>query len=171
LHSLKPNDTLIMLRGVPPGYAWKPNQHKHVALIAGGAGITPMYQLIRGILSNPEDQTRITLVWGVNTDADLFLSSELAGLQERFPGRLRTIYAVSRPAPGSPHHSGYVTRQLLEESGLRAGKSGDSGNDTKVLVCGPPPMEKALTASSGLGSPKGGILAELGYSTKQIYKF
>ncbi|KAL1845320.1 hypothetical protein VTK73DRAFT_689 [Phialemonium thermophilum] len=172
LHSLKPGDTLTF--APLKGYAWTPNQHRHVALVAGGAGITPMYQLMRGILRDPADHTRITLVWGVNTDDDLFLRDELADLQRRFPGRLRTVYTVSRPVDGSPHRRGYVTRELLESAGLGAGKGedGDADSVTKVLVCGPPPMEKALTGASGWGGKAaGGVLAELGYTKDQIHRF
>lgn len=171
LHSLKPDDSLIMIRGVPPGYKWTRNQHAHVALVAGGAGITPMYQLTRGILADPEDRTRITLVWGVNTDADLFLREEFSALEKQFPGRFRAIYAVSRPEPGSPYPRGYVTAPLLDEAGLKAGEA--DNKDTKVFVCGPPTMEKALVDTKGFGksATNGGVLAELGYTPAQIHRF
>lgn len=173
LHAMQPGDSIVMIRGVPPGYRWTANQHAHVALVAGGAGITPVYQLARGILRNPEDRTRVTLVWGVNTDADIFLRDEFAALEAEFPDRFRAVYAVSHPVPGSPHPKGYVTRQLLEEVGLSA--AGDKKNindaDTKVFVCGPPAMEQALTGTKGFGRSKSGILAELGYTPTQIHKF
>ena len=166
---MKKGESIIMIRGVPPGYRWTPNQHKHVALVAGGAGITPMYQLARGILSNPEDRTRVTLVWGVNGDDDVFLRDEFAALEERFPGRFRAVYTVSRPQPESVFPRGYITRQLLDDIGLGARSAGNA--DTKVFVCGPPAMEEALTGAKGFGKPKGGVLAELGYTPAQIHKF
>ncbi|RYP92499.1 hypothetical protein DL770_001365 [Monosporascus sp. CRB-9-2] len=169
LHSLKPNDSIIMIRGVPPGYRWTANQHPHVALIAGGAGITPMYQLTRGILNNPEDKTKITLVWGVNSDADIFLREEFSALEKKFPGRFRAVYVVSNPEPGSPHPKGYVDKQILDKTGLSGKDIGN--NDTKIFVCGPPAMEKALTGAKGFGKPKSGILTELGYTPAQIHRF
>ncbi len=166
---MKPGDSIIMIRGVPPGYKWIPNQHSHVALVAGGAGITPIYQLAKGILNNPEDKTRITLVWGVNTDADIFLREEFSALERRFPGRFRAVYAISHPEPGSPYPKGYVTKQVLDEAGLGAGAA--ENKDTKVFVCGPPAMEKALAGAKGFGGSKSGILAELGYTSAQVHKF
>jgi cytochrome-b5 reductase len=59
-----------------------------------------MYQLIRGILKNPEDRTKITLVSGVNTEKDILLRPELEGLAERFPGRFEYLFTVSRPKGG-----------------------------------------------------------------------
>ena len=39
-------------------------RHEKIGLIAGGTGITPCYQLIKHILNNPNDKTKITLVYG-----------------------------------------------------------------------------------------------------------
>lgn len=160
LHSLKPGDKLTF--APIKGLAWTPNKHDHVALIAGGAGITPMYQLARGILRNPDDQTRITVVWGVNTDSDIFLKDELAALERNYPGRFKAVYAVATPDAGSPHQKGFVTKQVLEKAGLSPKE--EKNRDVKVLVCGPPPMEKALKGTKG-------ILAELGYGKDQVYSF
>ena len=161
LHSLQPGDTLTM---VPiKELAWTPNQHAHVALIAGGAGISPMYQLARGILHNPADQTRVTLVWGVNTDEDVFLKGEFAEWERQYPGRFRAVYVVAAPEKGSPYQKGFVTKTVLEGVGLAAGAEGN--RDVKVLVCGPPAMEKALKKK------KTGVLAELGYRPDQVYSF
>ncbi|KAL2017076.1 hypothetical protein VTK56DRAFT_2599 [Thermocarpiscus australiensis] len=167
LHSLKPGDTLT----VAPikGLAWTPNMHPHVALIAGGAGITPMYQLARGILGNPDDNTRITLVWGVNTDADIFLGDEFAALEKKYPGRFKAVYVVAAPDARSPHQKGFVTWEFLEGVGLSARE--EKNRDIKVLVCGPPAMEKALKGGKGFGRGGPGVLAELGYRPDQIYSF
>lgn len=129
-------------------------------LIAGGAGITPVYQLIRGILQNPGDQTKVTLVFGVNTDADLLLRNEFDEYETRFPGRFKVIYTISNPVDGSPFLKGYVTKDLLKEVAPVSGNS-------KVFVCGPPPMENALVGSRR----QPGILEELGYRKDQIHKF
>jgi cytochrome-b5 reductase len=161
LHSLQPGDTLTF--APIKELAWTPNKHPHVALIAGGAGITPMYQLARGILLNPDDRTRVTLVWGVNTDEDIFLRDEFAALEKQFPGRFKAEYVVANPAAGSPYQKGFVTKQMLEGAGLAA--SEERNRDVKVLVCGPPAMEKAL---KGKGT---GVLAQLGYTPDQVYSF
>jgi cytochrome-b5 reductase len=132
-------------------------------MIAGGAGITPMYQLLRGIFRNPEEKTRVTLVWGVNTDEDIFLRNEFAELEKKYPGRFRAVYTVSQPSEGSKERKGYVTKELLEAEGLAANAEGNK--DVKVLVCGPPAMEKALKTRGT------GVLAQLGYRPDQIHSF
>lgn len=167
LHSLQPGSSLLF--APLKELAWMPNKHAHVALIAGGAGITPMYQLVRGILSNPQDRTRVTLVWGVNADEDVFLADEFAALERKHPGQFKAVYVVSRPGPESKYARGYVTREVLEKAGVTGTGQGE---DVKVLVCGPPAMEKALTGSKGLfGSAKTGVLQEMGFRGDQIHRF
>lgn len=72
LHTLQPGDTLTFA-ATQKGYPWTPNKFSQIYLIAGGAGITPIYQLIQGILNNPHDKTKISLIFGVNTEQDLLL--------------------------------------------------------------------------------------------------
>lgn len=161
LHSLRPGDTLTFAATLK-GFPWTPNKYSQVYLIAGGAGITPIYQLIQGILNYPDDQTKINLVFGVNTEEDLLLRDELEQYKKRFPGRFNYIYTVSHPhEDGSSLRKGYVTEQLLRDVMRGADK------DTHVFVCGPPGMEDAL-----VGSRKSvGVLSRLGFSKDQIYKF
>jgi cytochrome-b5 reductase len=40
LHDMRPEQRLEF-KGPIPKYPWSPNKHNHIALIAGGTGITP----------------------------------------------------------------------------------------------------------------------------------
>lgn len=162
LHSLQPGDSLTFLTSLP-GFSWKPNQFQHVYLLAGGAGITPIYQLMRGIFNNPDDKTKVTLVFGVNTEEDLLLRNELEDYARRFPDRFKYTYTASRPVrEDSAVRKGYIDEELLG----RVLEKGSMKN-SKVFVCGPPAMEEALVGSWG----KSGILARLGVEKGQIYRF
>lgn len=166
LHAMQPGDTLYFA-GPLPGFKWAPNKHPHVGLIAGGAGITPMLSLLKGILANPADRTRVTLVWGVNTDADIFLADELAALKEKHPDQFDVHYVVSQPVEGSQYPKGYVSKELLERAGLA------KNANTKLLLCGPPAMESAMVGKKGFGTAgKKGVFEELGYNTAgDIHRF
>lgn len=163
MHNLQPGERVTFFR--IPGYGWKANEQSHIAVIAGGQGITPCYQLLRGILRNANDATRITLVWGVNTEADIILADELAALQKQYPGRLTTKYVVSTPT-GKASSSrvafteGHVTSEVLKAAGV----VNEDGGVGKVFLSGPPAMEKALLARDG-------ALAELGFGKKEVHKF
>ena len=169
LHSLKPGQTHSFKTGPLDGYPWTPNKHSHVALVAGGAGITPLYQLTKAILKDPEDKTKITLVFGVNTDEDLLFKDEFETFERKFGDRFRCIYTVSNPVKDSGFPKGYITKALLEKTIPSAKTEG-----VKVLFCGPPAMENAIAGPRGLlpGSqgPVGGVLKEMGYSQDQVVK-
>lgn len=166
LHSLVPGDSVLFAVCIP-GYVWTRNRHASVTLIAGGAGITPAYQLIRGILGDPEDRTRVTLVFGVNGERDVLLDEELREFEARYAGRFRAVYAVSGLVGESDRfRRGRVTESLLREVAAPASEA-----NTKVMVCGPPAMEEALLGKKGWGGRTGGILEKLGYRKDQIHQF
>ncbi|KAL1855246.1 hypothetical protein Daus18300_011152 [Diaporthe australafricana] len=164
LHSLVAGDS-VMFAVCIPGYSWTANKHKSVTLIAGGAGITPIYQLVQGILNNPEDKTKITLVFGVNGEQDVLLNEEFKKYEASHPGQFNAVYAVSglKDESDGRFRKGYVTEALLKEVAAPA-----SDENTKVMVCGPPAMEEALLGKKGKG---GGVLEKLGYRKDQVHKF
>lgn len=162
LHSLQPGDKLLVVAPIK-GYQWKANSYSHITLIAGGAGITPIYQLAQGILNDPSDKTAMTLVFGVNSDEDVLLRDEFAKMETDYPGRFRAVYSVSNPSPTSPYRKGKVTKEFLKDVLPKL----PAGENTKVFLCGPPAMETALAGSQG----KEGILQQLGYRKNQIHRF
>ena len=173
LHSLTPGQELTV-RGPLPGQWTVPKDTRDILLVAGGAGITPIYSLARGILSNPEDKTRIQLLWGVNGTRDIILKDELESLERQYPDRLHITYAVSGPEakPDAPslgdenkYRKGYVDKSLLQEAiaQCQKGQWGDE-KGKKVFLCGPPKMEDAVAGKSG-------VLNELGVQKKEIHRF
>jgi cytochrome-b5 reductase len=168
IHSLKPGDSLD-IKGPLPKYQWTANKHPHITLIAGGTGITPMYQLARAIFSNPDDRTKVTLVFGNLSDEDVLLRDELAKLENTYPQRFRAFYVVDKPSPGWTGASGRVTPELLKTV-----MPGPDDKESKVFVCGPPGMMKAISGAKKSPRDQGelsGILKELGYTEDQVYKF
>ncbi len=46
-------------------------------MIAGGTGIAPMYQVVRALLDDPTDQTRLHLLFANRTEQDILMREEL----------------------------------------------------------------------------------------------
>ena len=161
LHSLKPGDKLLFAAAIR-GHQWVPNSVPNVTLIAGGAGITPIFQLAQGILQNPDDKTSVTIVYGVNTNDDCHLTKEMQRFENEFKDRFKIVYTVSQPDEKTTLRKGRVTKELLEEV-VTSPKDGE----TKVFVCGPPAMESSLVGSR----KEKGILEQLGYRKDQIHTF
>ena len=50
---------------------YKANEYEHIGMVAGGTGITPMLQVVDEVLANPADKTKISLVFGNQSEADM----------------------------------------------------------------------------------------------------
>ncbi|KAF8769499.1 hypothetical protein HU200_006535 [Digitaria exilis] len=120
---------------------------RRVAMIAGGSGIAPVYQVIQAVLRDqPEDTTEMHLVYANRTEDDILLRDELDRWAEEFPERLKVWYVVDqvkRPEEGWEYSVGFVTEDILREHVPEGG-----GDDTVALACGPPAMiELAISPS------------------------
>jgi NAD(P)H-flavin reductase len=67
---MKPGDDLLF-KGPIPKYKYEPNTVDKAVAIAGGSGITPMYQMIRYSLNKAEDKTRWTLIYSNVSEKDI----------------------------------------------------------------------------------------------------
>lgn len=165
---MAPGETLSF-KGPIPKYPWAPNKHEHVTLIAGGTGITPMYQLMRGILNNPDDKTKISLVFGNLYEKDILLKEEFEKLENDYPQRFKAFYTLDNPPESWQYGKGFITKELLKEV-IPDPKSGN----IKIFVCGPPGLYKAVSGAKNSPQDQGdlsGILKDLGYTKEQVFKF
>ncbi|KAK8101322.1 NADH-cytochrome b5 reductase [Apiospora kogelbergensis] len=168
LHDMVPGQRLD-IKGPLPKYKWETNKHNHIALIAGGTGITPMYQLCRAIFNNPDDKTKVTLVYGSLTEQDILLKKELEHLENTYPQRFRAFYVLDNPPKEWVGGKGHIDKNLLKTV-LPEPKA----ENVKVFVCGPPGMYKAISGAKVSPKDQGdltGILADLGYTKEQVFKF
>ncbi|RKP24396.1 hypothetical protein SYNPS1DRAFT_23515 [Syncephalis pseudoplumigaleata] len=154
--------------GPVPKFAYEPNKYKHIGLIAGGTGITPMIQVARKILENPEDKTKLSLLFANVTEDDILARDVLEAMATKYPDRLNLYYTVDKPVADWKHYKGYVNEKMIKETMPLPGE----GNI--IMVCGPPPM---LESVSGPKGPKftqgevGGTLKKMGYTKDHVFKF
>ena len=98
-----------------------------------------MYQLIKSILYDPEDKTRIHLVYANKSLPDVLLYQELGKLRESFPERLSVFYTLEEH-PGAPYENmgkGRVGERMLSQN-LPPPRLSEAGElESAVLVCGP----------------------------------
>ncbi|CEP09730.1 hypothetical protein [Parasitella parasitica] len=164
------NDKVHVRGPMTEEYLYSANTLDTVGMIAGGTGITPMYQLICRILENPQDQnTRIWLIYGNKTEQDILLKSELDQLSAKFGNRFKVKYVLEKTSDSNAGFAqGHVTKEMIESM------SKDDGQRRKIFVCGPHKMlqlvcgERARDYSQG---PVTGILSQLGVSSDELWKF
>lgn len=58
LDALKIGDT-VQFKGPKGRFIYKPDSWKAIGMVAGGTGITPMYQLLQKLLKDVNDQTEV----------------------------------------------------------------------------------------------------------------
>ncbi|PAA66599.1 hypothetical protein BOX15_Mlig023370g1, partial [Macrostomum lignano] len=108
---------------------------RRVAMIAGGTGITPMYQLIQQVLGHADtDKTQLALLFANQTEQDILLRDELEQLRDSKPSQFKLWYTLDRPPEDWRYSSGFVNSEMIGEHLF------PPGEDTLVLMCGPPPM-------------------------------
>ncbi|XP_063073516.1 NADH-cytochrome b5 reductase 3 [Engraulis encrasicolus] len=107
---------------------------KHVGMIAGGTGITPMLQIIRAVMKDPKDSTICYLLFANQSEKDILLRPELEEVLANYPSRFKLWYTVDKAPEGWEYSQGFISEEMVREH-LPA-----PGDDALVLMCGPPPM-------------------------------
>ncbi|KAJ7978887.1 NADH-cytochrome b5 reductase [Quillaja saponaria] len=159
--SLKPGDA-VEVKGPIEKLRYTPNMKKHIGMIAGGTGITPMLQVIEAILKNPHDNTKVSLLYANVSLDDILLKQKLDILAATHPN------LKDNPTKSWRGGTGYISKAMAVK-GLP-----DPSDDTLILVCGPPGMMKHISGDKAQDRSQGeltGILKELGYTEQMVYKF
>ncbi|XP_022864232.1 NADH-cytochrome b5 reductase-like protein [Olea europaea var. sylvestris] len=125
--SLKPGD-FVEVKGPIEKLRYNPNMKKHIGMIAGGSGITPMLQIIDAILKNPDDNTQVTLLYANVSPDDILLKKKLDVLAAKHPN-LKVFYTVDNPTKDWQGGTGYISNDMVKK-GLPG-----PGDDTLILVC------------------------------------
>ena len=147
-----------------------------------------MLQMIRSILADPTDKTKMSLVYANRYLADIMMKDELDATAEAHADRFTVHYVLSKPpasdeAAGSKERWAGGTGWVSAEDITRLPKPSD---DVMVLVCGrdeflttvsgmtvrgpPPPGSKKKKGPKEQG-PLSGLLAAAGYTASMVYKF
>uniref|UniRef100_A0A2K5EBF7 NADH-cytochrome b5 reductase n=1 Tax=Aotus nancymaae TaxID=37293 RepID=A0A2K5EBF7_AOTNA len=85
--------------GIRPDQTSEPKKKlvHHLGMIAGGTGITPMLQLIRHITKDPNDRTRMSLIFANQTEEDILVRKELEEIAKTRPDQFDLWYTLDRP--------------------------------------------------------------------------
>lgn len=127
-------------------------------MIAGGSGITPIWQVINAVLKNPNDTTEIWLLFANQTPKDVLMKDYFDQMAAEHPDRFHVWYTVNKPEGDSnwSYSTGYINKEMLSVYLPKA------SNDTGVLLCGPKPMKNEACLPN---------LEKLGFNKEQIVIF
>ncbi|GIK00085.1 hypothetical protein Aspvir_004100 [Aspergillus viridinutans] len=153
----------VHFRGPKGAMKYRRNLCRKIGMIAGGTGITPMYQLIRAICEDDRDTTEISLVYANRSVGDILLREELEAFARRYPKQFRIYYMLDIAPENWRYGTGYVTPEVM------AARLPKPAADTKIFLCGPPGMINA--AKKGLVSLGFEAPSAVGKMTDQIFCF
>lgn len=111
--SLK-NGQTVEFKGPVGRLNYEPNSSKHIGMIAGGSGLTPMLQVLNTIITTPEDTTKVTLIYANETENDILLKEELDDISEKYPN-FNVHYLVTNPSDSWEGEVGWITRDVLSK--------------------------------------------------------
>ncbi|OJJ85354.1 cytochrome b5 reductase family protein [Aspergillus glaucus CBS 516.65] len=150
----------MKVRGPKGAMVYTPNMCRHIGMIAGGTGITPMLQIIKAIIRNRprnggNDTTKVDLIFANVNPEDILLKDQLDQLEKEDDG-FNVYYVLNNPPASWNGGVGFVTPDMIKER-LPAPAS-----DVKVLMCGPPPMISAMKkATESIGYTKARPVSKL----------
>ncbi|KAL5059031.1 hypothetical protein RYX36_030635 [Vicia faba] len=130
----------LAVKGPKGRFKYQPGDVRAFGMLAGGSGITPMFQVARAILENPNDKTKVHLIYANVTYEDILLKEELDGLASNYPDRFKIYYVLNQPPEVWDGGVGFVSKEMIQTH------LPPPAQDIKILRCGPPPMNKAMAA-------------------------
>ena len=141
---------------------------KYIGMIVGGTGITPMIQALHAILGDKNCDTKVVMLYGSRTSADILGGGLLNSWEKMYPDQLEVVHVLSNEPKDSDWKGkrGRVNKDLVQEKFA----SPSEGKDVLIFVCGPPPMYNAFCGPRDVKELTG-ILADVGYDSEQVYKF
>merc|ERR1712025_175499 len=110
---------------------------KHVGMMAGGSGITPMLQIVKASLANKGDSTKFSLIYANKTEDDILVKDLLDAAVKESNGRFNVTYTLDYPPSGWKGKTGFITQEMIK------GCLPAPSPEVLVLMCGPPPMIEA----------------------------
>jgi ring-1,2-phenylacetyl-CoA epoxidase subunit PaaE len=132
---------------------------RHIYLIGGGSGITPLMSILRAILFN-ETKSKVSLLYANRSEKDIIFRDWLERLKEKFPDRFNLVHVLSNSTSDQDDSilHGRIDTHIVERL-IRQFRQ--PGFPEKFFLCGPMGlMETAKGTLLGMGVEDSAILEE-----------
>jgi nitrate reductase (NAD(P)H) len=127
---------------------------KSFLMICGGSGITPIYQVFRAVMRDPEDRTHCVVLDGNRLFEDILCKEELDRLAAGNDHRCKLLYTLTKAPDEWEGLRGRISGKLVQEHC-------QPDPHTLILICGPEALEKSMHTA----------LLEQGWNDKNLIFF
>ncbi len=136
-HELQVGDTLEVL--APMGnFKFTPDAQaqKNYLLIAAGSGVTPIFSILKTILT-AEPNSTVTFFYGNKGQTEIIFREELEALKNKYLDKLNLVHVFSRENTGVPLLKGRIDTERIQKL-LQAFLKGQTID--AAFLCGPQQM-------------------------------
>lgn len=127
---------------------------KKFFMVCAGSGVTPIYQVFRAVMQDPEDKTHCVVLNGNRLFEDILCKEDLDRFAIGNDHRCRLLYTLTQAPEEWTGLRGRIGQALLTEHV-------SPHSEAMVLICGPEALEKSVHS----------ILNELGWNDGDLLFF
>ena len=128
--------------------------NKQYVLFAGGSGITPIYSILKSVLSE-EKNSKVLLIYANQTIESIIFHTELHQLEKEYPNNLSVEYIISSDNTNKEKYSsGFISKELLDAI---FNKHQLEYDDHDYMICGPlgyMDTVKSILSNNGISANK-----------------
>ncbi|KAI0132459.1 hypothetical protein BJ170DRAFT_592414 [Xylariales sp. AK1849] len=114
---------------------------KRFIMICAGSGITPIFQVLRAVMKDPEDQTFCVVLDGNRVEEDILCREDIDAMAVGNDHKCRLLYTLTKPEPTWTGLRGRMSKELFEKE---VGPCKSVNGEDLVLICGPEALEKSV---------------------------
>lgn len=105
-------------------------------MICGGTGITPIFQVLRAVMQDPQDPTTCVVLDGNRLEEDILCRTELDAYVTADSAKCTVVHTLTKGPQNWKGRRGRIDEDLIREYAAPE-------DDSMVIICGPEAMEKS----------------------------
>ncbi|EPS36319.1 hypothetical protein H072_10187 [Dactylellina haptotyla CBS 200.50] len=109
---------------------------KSFCMICAGSGITPIFQVLRAVMQDPEDDTKCVVFDGNRLEEDILCKEDLDRYEADNAHKCTIFHTLSNASDSWTGRRGRIGKELICNEMPR--------DDALVLICGPPALEASV---------------------------
>lgn len=131
---------------------------RRFVMICAGSGVTPIFQVLRAVTGDADDETECLVLDGNRSEEDVLCRAELDDMVVKAPKRTTLLHKLSRPSASWQGLRGRMDKAYLSDT---IGKFRKSDGQEMVLVCGPKALEESVRS----------VLDDMGWKSENVLFF